>query len=75
MRLRQKMSQKRVKQKTSLKMLMLMWLVQTREVKNMLPFFSANCLTENGVVMASTKAAGDMDQVKSLPVGIHPEPV
>lgn len=68
----------------SLKMLMLMWLVQTRivkklrgqrEVKNMLPFFSASCLTENGVVMASTKAAGDMDQVKSLPVGIHPEPV
>lgn len=45
------------------------------EVKNTLPFFSANCLTENGVVMASTKAAGDTDQVKSLPVGIYPEPV
>ena len=45
-------------------------------MKNTLPFFSANCLTENGVVMASTEAAGDMyHQVTSLPVGIHPEPV
>lgn len=37
------------------------------EVKNTLPFFSANFLTENGVAMASTKAAGDRYQVKSLP--------
>lgn len=44
------------------------------EVKKTLLFFSANCLLEKGVVMASAKAAGDMEEGKSLPVGTHPEP-
>lgn len=41
-------------------------------MENTLPFLSANCLTENGVVMASTKAAACQQatcQAKPLPVG------
>lgn len=38
-------------------------------MENTPPFLSANCLTENEVVMASTKAAGDTRQAKPLPVG------
>lgn len=37
--------------------------------------FSANCLTCQCGVRASTEVGGDMDQVVSVPMGIHPEPV
>lgn len=37
--------------------------------------FSANCSTCQCGVRASTEVAGDMDEVVSVPVGVHPEPV
>lgn len=37
--------------------------------------FSANCLTCQYGVRGSTDVAGDMDQVVSVPMGIHPEPI
>lgn len=37
--------------------------------------FSTNCLTCQCGVRTSTEVAGDMDQVVSVPMGIHPEPV